>query len=100
MEKTRGSLHRVRFDEREREWPLVSVVIPNRNSLPLISKVLDGLVNQTDYHPLEILVIDNGTKDETVLDLYERMAKQGPAPFFSAIVEPQPFNFARAVNKG
>ena len=66
MAKTRGSLHRVRFDEREREWPLVSVVIPNRDSFPLISTVLDGLVNQTDYHPSEILVIDNGTKDGKV----------------------------------
>ncbi len=96
--KTRGSLHRVRFDDREREWPLVSVIIPSRDLFPLISKVLEGLVRETDYPSFEVLVIDNGTKDEQVLELYERM-RQGSTPF-RAIVEPEPFNFARAVNKG
>jgi len=96
--KTRGSLHQVRFAERERDWPLVSVIIPNRDSPALIARVLDGLLRETDYQPFEIVVIDNGTTDASVLSLYERL-RQGPIPF-RAVVEPERFNFARAVNKG
>ncbi len=91
-------LHRVRFDRAHRDWPLVSVVIPSRNALPLISTVLAGLSALTDYPALEILVIDNGTTDPAVLALYDRY-RDGPIPF-RAVIEAAPFNFSAAVNKG
>jgi O-antigen biosynthesis protein len=93
-----GSLHRIRFDERERDWPLVSGIIPNRDSFPLIAKVLKGLYNKTDYPRLEIIVSDNGTIDKDVLELYGQY-RAGPIPF-QAVIEAEPFNFARAINKG
>ena len=93
-----GNLHRIRFDTRVEVWPLVSVIIPNRDSLPLIARVLDGLTLGTDYPCLEIIVIDNGTKDGEVLALYERHASERAA--FRAVVDEEPFNFSRAINKG
>ena len=93
-----GSLHRIRFDERERDWPLVSVIIPNRDSFALIAKVLEGLCRKTDYPRLEIIISDNGTMDNEVLELYEQ-CRRGPVPF-QAVIEVEPFNFARAINKG
>jgi GT2 family glycosyltransferase len=93
-----GGLHRIRFDARRQVWPLVSVIIPNRDSLPQIAKVLDGVIHGTDYPRLEIIVIDNGTKDDEVLALYERYAREYAA--FDAVVEEEPFNFSRSINKG
>ena len=95
-----ATLHRVRLDARratERHWPLVSVVIPSREALGLITQVLDGLM-RTDYPALEIIVIDNGSVDPEVLALYERY-RAGAVPF-QAHVSPEPFNFSRAVNRG
>lgn len=91
-------LHRVRFDKMDGKWPRVSVVIPSRNSLPLISRVIADLTGRTNYPDLEIIVIDNGTTDPRVLDLYAK-AKQGAIPFRCEI-EPAPFNFSRQVNRG
>jgi len=91
-------LHRVRFDDARTDWPQVSVVIPSRDALPLISKVLAGLTEMTDYPSLEILVVDNGTKNPEVLALYDRF-REGTIPF-RALVEEAPFNFSAAVNKG
>ncbi len=92
------TLHRVLFDRAATDWPRLSVIIPSRNGYDLISRVLDDLFEKTDYPALEVIVIDNGTTDARVLDLYTAYAARFPA--FSAHIEPATFNFARAVNKG
>ena len=73
-----SDLHRVRFDLLQQEWPLVSVVIPNRNSARLIRRVVEGLT-QTDYPNLEIIVVDNGSDDFEVLSLYQEWEKKSPS---------------------
>ena len=93
-----ANLHRIRFDQRERAWPRVSVIIPSRNGFPLISRLLDDLLKRTDYPDLEIIIVDNGTTDKKVLDLYEMMRKTHPA--FRAEIEAEPFNFSRQINRG
>lgn len=91
-------LHRIRFDLVRSEWPLVSVIIPSRDALPLISKILDGLTRVTDYPALEIIVIDNGSKNSAVLALYDKY-RQGGTPF-TACIEEELFNFSRSINRG
>jgi GT2 family glycosyltransferase len=93
-----SDLHRIRFDLARTEWPLVSVVIPSRDALPVISKVLEGLTKNTDYPALEIIVVDNGSTDPDVLALYEHY-RRGSVPF-TARVEEESFNFSRSVNRG
>jgi GT2 family glycosyltransferase len=97
-EGLREDRHRVRFDRSMKEWPLVSVIIPNRNSYALIKAILEGLTQKTHYSNMEIIVIDNGSDDERVLALY-REFEAGPTPF-SARIENEPFNFSRSVNRG
>jgi O-antigen biosynthesis protein len=92
------SLHRVRFDKMQKNWPRVSVVIPNQNSFALISRVLSDLTSKTDYADLEVFVIDNGTTDTRVLDLYDKR-KSGKIPF-KCVIESTPFNFSHQINKG
>lgn len=93
-----ADLHRVRFDLGHKNWPLVSIVIPSRDSLALISRVLTGLTSGTDYPAMDIIVIDNGSVDPEVLALYERTRSRFAG--FQAHVQAAPFNFSRAVNKG
>ena len=94
---TRGR-YCVRLDKLKTQWPRVSVIIPNRNSLPLISRVLADLTTRTNYPDLEIIVVDNGTTDRGVLDLYAK-AKESALPF-KCVIETGPFNFSRQVNLG
>ncbi len=92
------NLHRVAFEKRDRVWPKISIVIPNRDSFELISRLLDNLQKLTDYPDFEVVVTDNGTTDPRVLDLYEKM-RVSPLPFRAEILE-EPFNFSRQVNRG
>ncbi|MCD1258460.1 glycosyltransferase family 2 protein [Paenibacillus athensensis] len=45
--------------------PLVSVVIPNYNYAKTLPRCLDSLMQQT-YQPLEIIVVDDGSTDNSV----------------------------------
>src|SRR5512142_57960 len=44
--------------------PLVSAIIPVRNGAQFLGAALDSVVAQ-DYGPLEVIVIDDGSTDET-----------------------------------
>lgn len=88
-------LHRVRFAAPPR--PAVSAIIPNRDSPELIGTLLEHLHGRTDGPPAETIVIDNGTTDARTLALYR--AWEG-RPGFRLEMRPEPFNFARMVNRG
>lgn len=45
--------------------PLVSVVVPNYNREKLVLEALQSIVAQT-YSPLEVIVVDDGSNDESV----------------------------------
>jgi GT2 family glycosyltransferase len=93
-----GDLHRVRLDVARSDWPRVSVVIPNRDAFSLIDRVIQGLLEGTDYPALEIVVVDNGSVDPEVLTLYRDLPRR--APGFRVRIDPEPFNFSRGVNRG
>lgn len=45
--------------------PLISIIVPSFNQGRFIRATLDSILTQ-DYRPIEILVLDGGSKDETV----------------------------------
>jgi GT2 family glycosyltransferase len=47
------------------EWPLISVVLLNWNGRQVLERCLQSLQGQT-YHPREIIVVDNSSKDDSV----------------------------------
>ncbi|HQR39986.1 MAG TPA: glycosyltransferase family 2 protein [Blastocatellia bacterium] len=48
--------------------PLVTVIIPTRDRLDLLRNVVDGLENRTDYRNIEIIIVDNGSKEAETLE--------------------------------
>ena len=56
--------------------PLVSVIVPMYNAAPYITETLESIVAST-YRPLEIVVVNDGSKDES-LSIAETFAKAHP----------------------
>jgi GT2 family glycosyltransferase len=87
---------RIRRDLRG-EHPLVSVVIPTKDRRERLQTCLDGLLNRTDYQPLELVVVDNGSTEPDARSFLEELRSDGNV----AVVEDRgPFNFSRLCNAG
>lgn len=66
---TRGRFGFNEVTYRLKKLPLVSCIIPARNHAELTRACLDGLLHRTDYAPLEIILVDNGSTDEDAIQL-------------------------------
>ena len=77
--------------------PLVSVVIPNKDQPVLLEQCLRGLLEETRYPNIEIVVVDSCSSDPATLALYARLEAAGAiqvVPFLT------PFNYSAACNAG
>lgn len=92
-------LHRVDFPVENDDWPSIAIILPSREKLSLITTILDGLYNNTDYPNFKVVVVDNGSQSAEVLGLYKDYEDKYPDGF-SALVREETFNFARSVNRG
>jgi GT2 family glycosyltransferase len=75
--------------------PLVSLIIPTRNSLSLLQKCIASIATRTNYEPLEIMIVDNGSDDaETLLYLGRASSKAG----IRVIRDDREFNYSALNN--
>jgi O-antigen biosynthesis protein len=77
-------------------WPLVSIVVLNRDGEEHLRRLLAGLVEHTDYPGLELIVADNGSSDGS-LDFLRTV--EAPFPI-SILVNPHNESFSDANNQG
>ncbi|MGO1118062.1 glycosyltransferase family 2 protein [Rhodovibrionaceae bacterium A322] len=85
--------HRVLYELPE-DLPLVSLIIPTRDKLPLLRNCLDGLLNRTDYPHLEIIIVDNQSDKQETLDYFKEVVAD---PRVSVLHYEKPYNFS-AIN--
>ncbi|MCA8077989.1 glycosyltransferase [Burkholderia cepacia] len=57
--------------------PKVSVIIPTRDGGPLLKKCILSILDGTDYENLEIVVVDNQSKDRETVGFLESLSLRG-----------------------
>jgi GT2 family glycosyltransferase/glycosyltransferase involved in cell wall biosynthesis len=72
----------------------ISVVIPSRSGGALLERLLPALTRELEGFRHEIIVVDNGSDDDSAAMLKARF------PEVRVDVSPHPLSFARAVNRG
>lgn len=73
--------------------PLLSVIIPNRDSPDLLARCLESL-RRSSYRDYEVLVVENGSRQPETFQYYDELRRQ---PGVRILEWHQPFNYA-AVN--
>jgi GT2 family glycosyltransferase len=77
-------------------WPLVSIVVLNRDGADHLRHLLAGLVERTDYPDLELILVDNASDDDS-LDFIR--AVEAPFPI-SILANPHNESFSDGCNQG
>jgi len=55
--------------------PLVSIIIPTKDKYEYISRCLKSIIKKTTYKNYELIIVDTGSTDKKVWQLYEKIKK-------------------------
>lgn len=77
--------------------PLVSIIIPSKDSPQLIHRCLDSVFSKSTYKNFEIIVSDNGSTNQETLKIYDDFKRRFPTQL-KIIFEKRPFNFGHQIN--
>ena len=77
--------------------PLVSIVIPTRDRVELLSMCVNSILEKTAYPHYQIVVVDNGSTDEKALAYLGSIAKDERVKVIRADI---PFNYSALNNLG
>ena len=77
--------------------PRVSVIIPTRDRAELLRVTLDGLFGRTDYPTIEVVVVDNDSREPETRALF---AEYRDDPRLRVVAVPGAFNFSDLSNRG
>lgn len=79
--------------------PLVSIVIPSKNSYDVVRRCVESIYATTAYRSFEVVLVDTGSDDPEVLAWYEETADLHDS--FRVVEWPQqPFSYAMSCNAG
>ena len=79
------------------QGPLVSVVVPTRDQVALLRTCVEGVLRDTGYEPLELIVVDNGSEEVETLAYLRKLERRRRC---RVVRDPSPFNFSALVNVG
>jgi GT2 family glycosyltransferase/LmbE family N-acetylglucosaminyl deacetylase len=80
-----------------RGHPRVGVIIPNKDKIDLLSKCIGSLTAKTGYENYEIIIVDNGSREENTRAYYKELEEKHGVRILSF---PHPFNFSAMNNLG
>lgn len=78
-----------------KDAPSISVIVPTRNRLDLLSVCMEGVLNTPYPGDLDVIVIDNGSDDPSTLDYLEELSEAS----VRVLRDDGPFNFAALNNR-
>ncbi len=77
--------------------PLVSIIIPNKDSVPVLRRCLESIEAKSTYRRFEVIVVENNSTEPETFAYYETLKEE---PRIRVIRFDGPFNFSAICNLG
>ncbi len=84
----------------ERERPLVSIVIPNKDMAPVLERCARSVLERTSYQSIEVIVVENNSEQQETFALYDSLVAADPRVRVVTCRLEGGFNFSRLINFG
>lgn len=78
--------------------PLVSIIIPTKDNYKYIKDCLDSVLKLSTYKNYELIIVDTGSEDKRVFDLYKEVKKRHEKT--KILNWKKEFNFSQVCNYG
>ena len=78
--------------------PLISIIIPTRDLAPVLSVCLNSIFDKSTYENFEVIIVDNGSKDQETFALFGHWQKAEPERFRVLKLD-IPFNYSKLNNE-
>jgi GT2 family glycosyltransferase len=75
--------------------PLVSIIIPTRDKVELLTACVESVLGRTDYDPFEILIVDNGSQEQATLAYMSEVSRRANV---RVIRSDAPYNYSALNN--
>ena len=80
------------------ERPLVSIIIPNKDNVPLLRNCLSSIIEKTSYDNYEIVIVENNSADNATDNFYKELKRY---PKIHVVYwKGKEFNFSEICNMG
>lgn len=79
------------------DYDLVSIIIPTRDLADILDRCLESIFNKTTYPKYEIILLDNGSKENETFAVFDKWKKQQPDKFYCYRYD-VPFNYSHINN--
>ncbi len=76
-----------------KEYPKVSIIIPTKDRIDLLSVCISSIIKNTTYNNYEIIVVNNQSEKKETYDYFEKMKAQIKVLDFN-----EPFNYSKMNN--
>lgn len=76
--------------------PHVTVIIPTRDRVDMLSRCVDSVRARSTYENYDILIVDNGSRETTTCEYFERLRSDARV---TTLRIDEPFNFSRLNNQ-
>ena len=87
---------RYRIDYGFRDKPLISIIVPTKDQLPILQRCIESLLEKTAYANYELLIVDNNSETPEALAWFAGVEAMGDSKV-RILRYPHPFNYS-AIN--
>lgn len=89
------TIYRFRYEIKGK--PLISIIIPNKDSVGYLIRAVNSIIQKSTYENYEIIIVENNSTEPETFEFYSLLER---IPFIKVVTWEHPFNYSAINNFG